>query len=295
MRVPAPVAWPLPAALLLLGALLAGCSGDGAEDPVPSTSPSPTAGFPTTPPPIPPTSPLVFDLLPDFAFEGCRGISIVTGRPIDQVQALLPEGFTAAPLASAPTLGVAAMDLFKCGNLTTPNVRIANVSFGMVYTHIEPPAGRVSGVPEADVSEYAFRLLAGQDVMAALWPAAGYDTYNGSVGLTISPVGDLPVPVDLGARSANGSVGEDYFMLASGPGPAAAPAERTFARYTALADGSVLVWTGVYRDTALDGHGSFQVAADDPFAGFQVAGNLPGTARLMEAAEAVDQDLRRFF
>ncbi|HJQ92689.1 MAG TPA: hypothetical protein VJ874_00215, partial [Candidatus Thermoplasmatota archaeon] len=101
-------------------------------------------------------------------------------------------------------------------------------------------------------------------------------------------------PIDLGARTGNASVG-DYFMLATSPGPAAAQAQGTFARYTALGDGSVLVWTGTYRASALEGHGSFMVADDDPFAGFERANNIPGTARLMESAEAVDQDLRRFF
>jgi hypothetical protein len=285
-------------ALLALAASLAGCSGgDGGAGGEPSSTfgPSSTASLPTTMAPVPPVTPLVFDLLPDFAFEGCRGLSVVSDQPIDQVQALLPEGFTAAPSPSAPAFGLVAMDLFACGNLTTPNVRIAGMAFGMLYTHIEPPAGRVAGIPQADVSEYAFRLLAGQDVMAALWPAAGYDTYNGTVGLRIGPVGDLPFPVDVGARSGNGSVGEAYFLLASSPGPAATPSEATFARYTALEDGSVLVWTGTYRSSAMAGQGSFMVADDDPLAGFEVANNIAGGARLMETAEAVDQDLRRFF
>lgn len=284
-----------PAARMLLAvllALLAGCSGRGGGDGDAPTSTGPsTAPLPTTPAPTP-TSPLVFDLLPDFAFEGCRGISIASAQPVDQVQALLPEGFTAAQAPSASAFGVVAMDLFACGNLTTPDVRIANVSFGMVYTHIAQPDGRVAGAPAADVHEYAFRLLAGDDVMAALWPAAGYDTYNGSVGVAIGPVGGLPV--DLGPRAGNASVGE-YSMVATGPGPAAAPAESSFARYTALGDGSVLVWTGTYRAMSLAGHGSFQVAGDDPFAGFERANTIPGTARLMESSDALDQDLRRFF
>jgi hypothetical protein len=300
MRGPAPAARPPIMApsvvLLLLAVLLAGCSdGGGDGGPGPSGEPSSsTTGPPLTPapPPTPPDAPLVFDLLPDFAFEGCQALSIVSDQPIDKVQALLPDGFTAAASPSAPALGVLAMDLYVCGNLTTPNVRIANMSFGMVYTHIQPPTERVAGVPAADVHEYAFRLLAGQDVLSALWPAAGYDTYDGAVAFTIGPVGDLPI--DLGARSGNGSVGE-YFMLATGPGPAGAPAESTFARFTALGDGSVLVWTGTYRATALAGQGSFQVAGDDPVAGFEAANNIPGAARLMESAEAVDQDLRRHF
>lgn len=252
-----------------------------------AVGPPPAAG------PTPSPTPLVFDLLSDFAFEGCRGISVVSAWPVDQVQALLPDGFVAAESPSAPGLADVAMDLTTCGNLTTPNVRIANVSFGMLYTHIEQPGERVAGAPAADVHEYAFRLLAGNDVLAALWPAAGYDTYNGSVHVGMGPAGDLPV--DIGPRTGNASVG-DYFMIAS-TAPAAASGATTgrFARYTALGDGSVLVWTGTYESVAWPAYGSFMVADGDPFAGFEVANNIVGSARLMEKADAVDQDLRRFF
>src|SRR5688500_10935638 len=83
------------AVLLLVPVLLVGCAGPGGGG---GPSPGPTAtgassGPPTAPPP-PPTS-LVVDLLPDFAFEGCRGLSVVSAQPIDRVQTLLPTGFTA--------------------------------------------------------------------------------------------------------------------------------------------------------------------------------------------------------
>ncbi|HUR26388.1 MAG TPA: hypothetical protein VM327_10290 [Candidatus Thermoplasmatota archaeon] len=303
MEAPASAAWPV---VLALCVLLAGCldggNGDGAGGGIPSsTGPTSSDGDLTTPAGPPPTTPVVFDLLPDFAFEGCRGVSVRSPQPIDRIQALLPEGFTAAPYASvaapAPApdgIGFAGMDLFVCGNLTTPNVRIPDVSFGMLYTHILPPDSRVAGVPEAAVHEYAFRLLAGEDVLAALWPAAGYDTYNGSVDLTMGPAVDLPV--DVAPRTGSGAVGDDYLVLATSAAPAAPMAsESTFARYTALADGSVLVWTGTYHAEARSGQGSFMVADDDAFAGFEVANNIAGSGGLLESAEALDQDLRRYF
>lgn len=283
------------AALLFLLILLAGCSG-GQDDsaPVTSTGPTPTASTAPTGP-LPPPQPLVVDLLPDFSFEGCRGLTVRSAQPLDQVQALLPDGFTAAPgpLATDVT-GVVGMDLYVCGNLTTPNVRIADIAFGMLYTHVLRPGDRLAGAPEASVHEYAFRLLSGKDTLAALWPAAGYDAYNGSVGLRIGPLG-TGFPVDVAARSGNASVGDAYFMLASSMASTLAPEGGTFARYTALGDGSVLVWTGTYQASARDGQGSFQVPDDDSFAGFERANNLAGQASLMEDATIVDQGLRRFF
>ncbi len=292
MRAPA-------AATLLLALLLAGCSDGGGGAPVTSTGPVGTATATASPSPSsPPGSPsLSVDLLPDFAFESCRRLSVQSPQPIDQVQALLPEGFTAAPAPFATDgVGFVGLDLYACGNLTTPNTRIPNPYFGQLYTHVLPPTDRVEGVPEADVSEYAFRLLAADDVLARLWPSAGYDTRNGTakVGIT-SPSSGLPA--DVGLRLGNASVGADYSLRAFGVPPAGpVPALGTFARYTALSDGSILVWTGRY-DFAVghEGHGTYSVADDDAFAGFEVADNLSGVARIHEAGSIVDQDLRRFF
>ncbi|MHB1260408.1 MAG: hypothetical protein ACYC2H_01695 [Thermoplasmatota archaeon] len=292
MRAPA-------AATLVLALLLAGCSDGGNGDPVDSTGPvgTATATISPAPSPSPGSSSLSVDLLPDFAFEGCRRLSVQSPQPIDQVQSLLPEGFTAAPAPFATDgVGFVGLDLYACGNLTTPSTRIAGPYFGQLYTHILPPSDRVAGAPQADVSEYAFRLLAADDVLARLWPAAGYDTRNGTatVGITSPSQG---LPVDAGTRLGNASVGADYSLRAFGsPPPAPPPPLGTFARYTALSDGSVLVWTGRY-DFAVghEGHGTYSVADDDPFAGFEAGDNLSGVARIHEAGSVLEQDLRRFF
>jgi hypothetical protein len=282
------------ALLALLSLLLAGCSGgDGGGGPDPSTTPSPTSAPPTLGDPAPPPQAFVVDLLPDFAFESCRGLSVQSPRPIEDVQALLPEGFTAAPFG-VEGMGVLGLDLYVCGNLTTPTARVGAIAFGQVYTHVERPVERLLDAPEADVQEYAFRLLAGDDIGARLWPAAGYDTRNGSANVSISqPVGGLPL--DPGLRLGNASIG-DYLILATGSPATPLSFPGTFARYTALSDGSVLVWTGVYdRPAGTDGQGSFDVPAGDPFAGFEQANNVPGVAHLLESLAIVDQDLRRFF
>lgn len=293
--------WASASLVLVLALAMAGCSGGGADaDPTPTETPSGTTTSATTTQADAPTAPVV-ELLPDFAFRSCRGLAIQALQPLDQVQALLPDGFTAAAAAPAggapPTdpLAIVGMDLYVCGNLTTPDVTIAHVAFGMLYTHIERPADRVTAAPPADVQEYAFRILSGQDVLAALWPAAGYDTYSGATVLSISPLGS-GLPLDPGSRMGEGRVDPDYFMLATSAAPAAPAEDQTsFARYTALGDGSVLVWTGQYSRQARGGQGSFQVADDDPFAGFEQANNIPGHARLFEAAELLEQDLSRHF
>ncbi|MEA3165969.1 MAG: hypothetical protein QOJ26_838 [Thermoplasmata archaeon] len=286
------------ASLLVLTALLAaGClgSGGGGGDPVPSSGPPGTSSpsSPTLSPP-PPQS-LVVDLLPDFAFEPCLGVSVQATRPADQVQALLPEGFTPAPAFGSDGFAVIGVDLYACGNLTTPNARIANVAFGQVYAQVLRPADRVPGAPEATVHEYAFRLLAGDDVLARLWPSAGYDTRNGTATVTVDPLGN-GLPADPGLRLGDGAVADYHLIGSGGPPGTPFPASTSFARYTALSDGSVLVWTGTYSFPAgFSGQGSFSVPADDPFAGFQQANQVPGVARMFETGGILDQDLRRFF
>jgi hypothetical protein len=297
-RATAPAPRALLVALPVLLALLAGCSGDGGggNGPEPSSSGSPTQSPPSPSPsdPAPPPQAFVVDLLPDFAFEECRGLSLQSARPIGEVQALLPEGFTAAPFGVEGT-GLVGLDLHLCGNLTTPTARVGAIAFGQVYTHVERPVERLLDAPEADVHEYAFRLLAGDDIGARLWPAAGYDTRNGTANLSISPLVD-GLPVDPGTRLGDGSIGA-YRILATGSPATPVSFPRTFARYTALSDGSVLVWTGAYDSpTGVDGQGSFDVPADDPFSAFDAgANNIPGVAHLLESLSILDQDLRRSF
>jgi hypothetical protein len=305
---------------ILLAAGLAGCLGGDREDGPPGPTPSLTStgtgssSSTTTGPPAPLQ---VLDLLLAFEFTECSGISVHHERPIEQVQALLPEGFTAAPAPDAPTptpgVGVLAVDLFACGNLTTAAVAVPQTYLGLVYTYIERPTDRLSSAPDATVHEYVFRLLAGTDVLATLWPAAGYSTYSGDANVTVGPplepdplLGPL-VPDPLArfgqASVANGDdLGTGYFLVATGMqlAPLAAARTQTFARYTLHVDGdgSVLVWTGTYElPTAARGPGSAEVAADDPFAVYAPpeAQALAGIASQYDAGAIRGQDLRRVF
>jgi hypothetical protein len=282
---------------LLVAAAVAGClQPSGAAGPSSSSSasgPQGSAGTTTTAAPAP-ASPVV-ELLPSFALGPCVAVSVRSAQPLDAVQALLPEGFVAAPFQSDRT-AMAALDVYACGNLTTPDVRIPGALYGQAYTRILRPEGRVPGAPDAEQQEYVFRVLAAQDVLASLWPAAGYDTRNGTANVTV----DAPpaAPLDPGARLGSSAVGSDYGSLADGSDrtPPGDSWSGTFARYTELADGSVLLWTGTYEVPAVfTGQGFFSVAADDRFAPFENANNVAGLARMSESASMSGMDLRRVF
>lgn len=304
---------------ILLAAGLAGClggSGDERPDPTPTPTGTGSSSSTTTgaPPPL-----QVLDLLLAFEFTECSGIRVRHERPIEDVQALLPEGFTAVPAPDAstpnPAIGVLAVDLFLCGNLTTAAVTVPQTYLGLVYTYIDRPTGRLAGAPEAAVHEYVFRLLAGTDVLATLWPAAGYSTYSGDANVTVGPpfgsdplVDPLPPPPDPLARFGQASVtsgddlGAGYFLVATGMelAPLGSARTQTFARYTlhVAGDASVLVWTGTYElPTAATGPGSVEVASDDPFAVYAPAEAqaLAGLASQYDAGAIRGQDLRRVF
>lgn len=297
-----------PAAAAAVGAMLAltlaGCLG-GNEAPAASSSSSstrpPSTTGTTTAPPLPARPPSL-DLLLDFELAPCRGVSLHAAQALADVQALLPEGFTAAPSPYVPgsSTGVLGVELFACANLTTPNLQVPHTHYGQVYTLVEPPTERVPAAPEAARHEYVFRVLAAEDVLAFVWPVAGYDTYNGSADVVVnSPVPDAPL--DSGLRVGQAVLGssDGYFLMAGGVANPVAPEApgSSFVRYTVLADASVLMWTGRY-DLArgVPAHGYAQVPSDDPFAAFQApTGSLQGVAWLHEDGGMLEMDLRRIF
>jgi hypothetical protein len=235
----------------------------------------------------------------------CRGVSVQATRPLADVQALLPAGFTVvpAPFDATGNTAVVGVDLYACGNLTTPAAYVPDTYYGQAYTYVARPAERVPNAPEAAAQEYVFRVLANTDVLATLWPAAGYDTYNGTASVSVSAPADLPV--DLGQRLGQGKVGsaaaagDGYLLTAQGDQNPLATVANTasFARYTVLGDNSVLVWTGRYDfPSAYGGQGALQVDGGDKFYKFQQPGpGLVGLSRLAESGGMVEMDLRRVF
>lgn len=288
------------AVALVLSGCLAGCLEDDDAPAAPTGTGTGSATATTTTPPPPPQ---VLDLLRAFDLVGCSGMTVQHARPLEDVQALLPSGFTAVPPPGpgSPTTGALAIDLFLCGNLTTAAVAVPQVYVGLLYTYVARPVDRVPGAPDHPVQEYVFRLLSGDPVMATLWPAAGYDTYNGSAEFDGGPPVDDPFP-DPFARVSQGSVGADYFLVASGANVAASPGARTqaFARYTERADDrSVLLWTGTYDfPHSAGGSGFMQVAPDDPFGTYATPQQRPylaGTTQQYDLGNVLEQDLRRIF
>ncbi len=277
---------------ILLVLSLAGCfggdgDGGGGATTAPPTTTSTTPAPTTTPPPP------VFriPLLVDFDFNGCSGITVFQLQPLADIQPLLPEPFVAAPIAPVEGFpsedGALAVDMYLCANLTTPNTSVPATYYGQVYTFVERPAELVPDAPESSAQEYVFRVLAGEDVLAKLWPAAGYDTHNGSA--TFELLGD-PAPL----RLAQATMG-DYATEATGAANSAAPVtvETPFARYTRLADGSLLYWTGTYAfPSGFSGTGDATVPDDDVFAPFRGAtGTLGGFALVYEAGAMLGNDL----
>lgn len=301
------------AALAILALLVAGCNGGdgGGAGTSPPTSTSATGTSTSgTGTPVP-TAVQNLDLLLTFSFEHCEGIGFQHTRALDDVQALLPDGFVAAPPPDAPStapgaeVGVLALDLYHCGNLTTSAKAVPDTYVGWLYTYIQRPTDRVPQAPDAPVQEYVFRMLAGTDILATLWPAAGYDTFSGQANMSAVSVTDgLPLP----APTRQGSIGEtrdpqgeSYLVTATGAGLAALEQPRTqaFARYNVIAaDGSVLLWTGTYDlPSVATGPGSLLMPPGDPFERFAPPGKntLAGVAHQVEDGGVKAQDLRRIF
>lgn len=293
------------AAMVVALLALAGCLGGDSPGPVPSstsssTSPSSSTTSSTTPPAPSPAAPPVLDLLLGFEMADCHGLTLQHAQPLDDIQALLPPGFNATPApGSADPRGLVTVALYSCGSFSVGGAVVPQTFFGFVSTAIARPEQRVPGAPDAAIQEYLFRVLAGPDVLGVLWPAAGYDTYAGNASANVTGAG---LPIDSGARSGTGQVGSGYTLAATGtlvpglPLGVAGP----FARYTALADGSVLVWTGHYDlGNAAFGQGIATLAGDDPVASLGVGlpdqAILQASALLHDAGAIRAQDLRRVF
>src|SRR5687768_16499220 len=111
------------AALMVLLLALAGCVGGdhGTKDDDPTDEPPTDDGEDPLDPGDPPVQdPSSLALLLDFYLNDCVGITVMQDQSMEDIQTLLPEGFTAAPnpVTSGPN-GVLAVDLFSCASLST--------------------------------------------------------------------------------------------------------------------------------------------------------------------------------
>ncbi len=293
---------------LVLATALAGC---GDDPPAPQTGGSGggsggsggSGGGPTTPgpvtPPSGPTGPFEVTLLGSFEMTGCSGLAVAQATNRSAVQALLPEGYEAQPLPDPVTgepsdFAALVVDIFHCDNFTIPTAAIPNTWFGHVYTFIEYPETLTQAEDHGGTHEYQFRVFAGNDTLALLWPAAGYDTHSGSAEADLAgPLPGAGLPGLLAATSA--SLG-DYRFDANLAQSADDRGEQVFSRYTRLADNSTLIWTGVeHLPVTHTGAGQVALATDDPFAGHGAvdAGTLAGPTVLIDGGSYLGQRLVR--
>lgn len=238
-------------------------------------------------------------LLNDFALLDCTGIAIAQLTDAAAVQALLPDGFTVRtevdPVTGQDT-GRASLvvDAFACGNFTIPTAAVPDTWFGHVYTFVEPP---VDIAPEAAAREgdheYLFRVLAGPDVLADVWMAAGYDAYRGedvAMNLSREPA---PGVVLSEVTVAEGAIG-DYVLGGVVAAAAEAAEARPFSRYSITDAGGLLLWTGMEQLPRRHvGAGEGALAADDPLMGlgFPIGNELAGPALTFEGASYTGQVL----
>jgi hypothetical protein len=282
------------APLLLAALALSGCEdGDGTPTTSTTTSttrPTTTTATATTPAP---GQPIPLPLLLAFEMTGCAGLSLGVQAPTQDVQALLPEGFVAQQFAgpTSPLGGaVIILDFYHCADFTTPAGSVGDTWFGHLYTYVEDPGLDAT----ADVHEYMFEALAGTDTLARLWPLAGYPTHNGTAGRDDSPMIDPTGTLGPGSRTMTAG---EYVIMGSGfRGSTAEYGPQTFARYTMLADGSRLQWTGTQTLPVLhEGFGDGEVPAESPFAGVAASRpqGLSGFTIASDGASFVAMDLYR--
>lgn len=277
-------------ALLAASLALAGCfGGDGGGDGTGTPTPSPTGSPGPSPTPREPVTQVL--LLESFEFRDCQGTSVLQPTPAADVQALLPDGFVPAAVAQLPeNEAVLGVELYACDTFTTPSVTFEDVWFGQAFTYVEAPTERYPDRDlQADRHVYTFQVLAGESVLAQVWPVAGYDTYNGTTTHSVSSAALLAQSV-----TASG----DYALDAQGPATQLADFDGTFLRYTVMEGGDSLLWSGTRATpAAFEGIGTASVPSGSPFDGQGTAsGNLlQGQGRIVEAGSFSDESLVRVF
>lgn len=189
------------------------------------------------------------------------------------VQSALPEGY----LVQEPDLGIGGVpvpvpraaviaEVFRCAEFSAAGSLFEGVWFGRLYALIQPPAAFPNST--ADESGYIFEMIGAEDILAQLWPIAGFPFHGGPANLT-----------DQGAGTIwTAEAGEYVWELVAPPAPTD-QGGGTFAWFHELENGNTNIWTGdqSYGAGAI-GAGTLDVPAGNLLEADPLAGALGFTA-----------------
>ncbi len=249
--------------LVALTLALAGCSDDE-PDPTPPIEPEPPGtptnpGNPTDPPPSEPITQI--KLLSNYDLSDCDGVNFRAPVAADSIDDLLPDGFAAE--RAEPATGVAdraqlVVDLYQCDRFEAAGNTFPDVWFGRAYTPILQPDAYPHST--ATSHHYIFEMIAGEDILAVLWPAAGYPTHNGTAADNSQPL------------QASFQAG-DYAWQGQATAVPTTGTESTFAWFHQLENGNVIAWTGnASLPGGTEGPAHLTVPTDSPIASLQLQG-----------------------
>lgn len=262
---------PLVAVLMLVPAL-AGCfggddAGDDGDD-GPGSGDGDTGGPGIDDPDPAATGPIL--LLGPFQMTSCSGL--LWGYPADagEVQDALPDGFTAVTDDGSVEIVV---QWLQCGFFVTQGYEGNDTWFGDLFVAVEEPdvAATLDGTgADPTAHAYRFQALAGDDILADLWTAAGYPLHNGTTAFETT---ETPLAAQVEAQAG------DYAWSCTLP-VGGDDDQEVVSWYTRTEEGDLLVWTGAWEIQArYMGPCDMEMPADSPFAPFYT-----GDARLLSTS-----------
>lgn len=239
--------------------------------------PPPTGGGGSDPDPPEPVTEV--KLLTGFVIDGCTGIRDVFDVDRASAQELLPEGYTASNVSPGPAVEQArvGVQLYNCTSFTAGSYAYSDVYFGLAFIAVDAP----DDAAEGDRHAYILEMLGEDDVLSAIWPAAGYPIHNGSV--------------EYEDTMFYRTMQVDGFTIETTKGsPSTSGATNSFAWYHELENGDRLTWTGNQDIQPVDGGVANLVIPDDSTLaplGSPESSNLVGTGIAVDAGAFTEMNL----
>jgi len=263
------------AAWLLAVLMLAGCSAPEDSSGTSTTGPTTTATSTSTGPGLE----IGIPMLSDFTFENCQGMTFAAPRPVADVQAILPDPFVVVETQGSAEL---RMQILRCQAFKTPTTQINSTWFGATYVRVEKP--NATWAAAGDRQEFAFRILAQNDVLATLWRAGGFATYGANATWDLLPNAIVPV-------AAQANIGDYTGRIVRGTPIAES---QSFVRYSPHLQGGMLVWNGTqdFTGEAVPEPASyFMVEEGDPMASMAESGGFAAAGEWWTNASVQNQYL----